>query len=181
MKKLAFGMIAVFMAVIIAGMVDSRLNAQQKEWVHYHGDFASFDIRWEYRLDFESKGPFYTYKITDPSFADKPLIITRGYRKMDFQLYKKKDYKQEKEQGVMLAKTGGAEKAGTTPTGNIWREIFLFYSAKGSKGPQGQFIRIYYDDCPPELSSQFDMVIKSIQLKDAWEVPTGMPTMPSNF
>ncbi len=181
MKKVARFIVIAFFAVMVAGLVDSHINAQQKKWIRYHGDFASFEIRWEYRLDFEKDRNRYTYVISDPSFEDKSLVISTGYKGMEFQLDRQADYKVTQEGGVMISKTGGTQKLGTTPGDNKWREVFLFYASKGSLGPQGQFVRLYYDDCPPELASQFDHVIESLEFKDAWEVPTEMPTMPSNF
>ena len=181
MKRLARGLVITFFVFMVLGLVDSHINAQHKKWIRYHGDFASFEIRWEYQLDFEKNRKHFTYKISDPSFKDKPLIISRGYKKMDFKLVKKADYKKTKEGGLMIAKTGGAEKRGTTPSGNNWREVFIYYACKTKKAARGEFVRVYYDDCPPELSSQYDRIISSIQFKDAYEVPTEMPTMPSNF
>jgi hypothetical protein len=69
---------------------------------------------------------------------------------------------------------------GTTPSGNKWREIYLFYARKGTKVPQLSLIHVTYDDVSGDAGANFDEIISSIKPKDAWvpedsNIKTDMP------
>lgn len=180
MKKFARALVIMFFIVIVMGLIDSHITAQQKKWVNYSGDFANFNIPWDYQMDFIKKGAVCTYTIADPLSPESKLTIARGNKKMDFPLSKKSGYKSEGRKGVMLSEVGGQEMVGTTPSGKKWREIYLFYARKGTKVPQLSLIYVTYEDAPDATRANFDEIINSIKLKDAWvpeesTIKTDMP------
>jgi hypothetical protein len=178
MRKIARFLVISFFLVILAGAIDSRINAQQNKWVRYHGDFASFNIRWDYQLDYQKKGRQFTYKLATPGSEPRELIISKGHSKMNFKLSDRKGYVTAINRRIPLAGTGGIEKAGTTPSGTKWREMYLYYMAKGAKGANLQLIYVAYDDVSDDVKKEFDDVISSIQLKEVFEPENSSATPP---
>jgi hypothetical protein len=172
-----------FFAFLMICLFVSRITAQQKKWLTYHGDFASFYISSDYELDYKNKGKNFTYFIKRADNPDNLLVLSSGYVKMDFKLSGKKDYKIDKNGPIDLINTKGLERRGMNPSGNIWREAYVYYAYQGGKITQARMIYIYYDNVPPAQSKEFDEMINSIAVKNPLITNTGsgLPTPGANM
>ncbi|MFP4499161.1 MAG: hypothetical protein ACLFQV_13205 [Vulcanimicrobiota bacterium] len=172
-KYLKVFMAGVFVIVFILLLV-SHITAQDNKWVTYHGDFASFLVKDDFELDYENKGGSIKYII---KFAENPeymLIIENGISQMNYKIASKKGYKLDT-QNALFQQGKGLEKSGTTPQGNRFREIFLYYTTAGEKVPQRSLVYVAYDNVPSELADHFDTIIDSIKLKNVYEEPLPFP------
>lgn len=165
--------LAVFIIIIIFLMAEAfevgDIFAEEK-WVRYHGDFASFLVRWDFNLDFKKGGGLFTYYIEDPEFPGNKLKISYGHTKMEFKLPKKAGYKTQPTGMLEVENTRGVQYRGTTANGNNWREVYLYYSIKGRMGPDTRLIYVVYDEAPGKLSTNFNKVINSIKVNNPLKV-----------
>ena len=168
-KKLRIFLL-LFFSLVLSGLVVYNVAAQQDDWVVYHGDFASFQVCWDYNLDFKKSGGTFTYFIEDPKFPGEKLLISYSYMQMDFKLPKKHGYKTQVAGPIQVANATGVERRGVTGEERNWREAYIYYSTRGAMGPDTRLIYVMYDDAPGELSQNFNRIINSIEVKDPLQV-----------
>lgn len=158
------------LSFLFVGFVFNHITAQQQKWVTYHGDFANFDIRYDYEMNYKHSGRNFTYTIFHPDRKDKKLIISSGHQKMDFKLPKKQGYVTQSQGTVKVKNTQGIERKGTTPNDTHWREVYLYYAIQGTMGPDTTLIHCAYDDVDGEESQTFNKIIDSIEVRDPYQI-----------
>lgn len=160
------------LSLMSAGFIFNHITAQQQKWVIYHGDFAGFDIRYDYEITYKHTGRNFTYTIFHPDRKEKKLTISSGHQKMNFKLPKKKGYITQSQGSVKAKNTQGVERKGTTPDDTHWREVYLYYATKGTIGPDATLIHCTYDDVSGEESRSFNRIIDSIEVRDPYHQNT---------
>ncbi|MCE1247694.1 MAG: hypothetical protein LWY06_13720 [Firmicutes bacterium] len=158
--------LGIIISFPLACLIYSRITAQQAEYVTYHGDFCSFNIREDYQLDYRRQGNSFIYTIYHPGSKDKKLTISSGHKKLKYNIAFKKGYKIQSEGSMKTINTHGVEKKGVTPNENHWREAYIYYSVNTPMGTNASYIYASYDDIDGNQSVVFNNIIDSIQVKD---------------
>lgn len=143
-----------------------HITSGQPKWVTYHGDFASFKIRWDYEMDYKNEGSFFTYIIKDPKYPDCRLVITKGHNQIKYNLSGKDGYETKISGPIKAVNTQGYERSGINSRNLNWMEAYLYISVKGVYGPDTRLIYAAYDNAPDNLSADFKEIITSIEVKD---------------
>ena len=159
--------LAVILSFPLACLIYSGLTAQQSEYITYHGDFCSFNIREDYQLDYKRQGNMFTYTIYHPGNKEKKLTISSGHKKQKYHLAGKNGYKIQSQGSMKTINTFGVEKKGVTPNENHWREAYIYYSVKSPMGTNASYIYATYDDIDCNQSVVFNNIIDSISVKDS--------------
>lgn len=178
MKKLVRNIFPILLfSFMLTCFLFSKITAQQKKWVVYHGDFCKFKIMYDYELDYKQSGSSFTYTIYDPENKDKKLIMSSRHMKMKFHLPGKNGYKTQYSGALKVENTRGVEKKGVTKNETHWREVYLYHSIRGPMGPDTSLIHVYYDDVDGPQSVVFNEIINSIEVNNPYKIKI-TPTYP---